>query len=446
MAKFYTPTRLSENIAETPEGYLLCLAVPIARTGWQLYAEGECPLKVGPNGTVNVYRSDREVFRPQTIASFQGKAITIRHPSEFVDPKSHSVLSKGSLQNVRRGEDKDEDGERSMLADLLITDDFAIQLIRNGLREVSCGYDCEWEQMSETTGEQFNIVGNHCALVEEGRAGPSYAINDHKGKVNEMTPKLLDILKKRFGSKVIDEAMAEEKKEDKKTEDAPTVSNQSYDELVKAVKDMGEKVDNFAKSKDEWEKEKPAAKDEPKPEPKKEEQSKDEPASMEDRMKAVELAITKLLESKAGDEEESEEGEDEESDTDEGEDDDFEESEMTGDTAARIEILSPGMKAAKGKDLRADAILSAYKTKDGKEVIDSFTGGKKPVLDSAEKINAIFIASSEVLKSRRGNGLAGTKDVKSAQARAKAMDGDSAATGKTVDEINEMNAAHWARK
>lgn len=443
MAKFYTPTKLSENIRETPEGFLLCLGVPVARTGWQVYAEGETPLEVGPDGTVKVYRDWEEVSRPETIASFQGKSITIKHPEKFVAPDNWKELTKGSAQNVRKSDEEDENGERCLLADLLITEAMAIQLVKSGLREVSCGYEAEYEQTGEGEGRQFNIIGNHIALVEEGRAGSAYAINDHKGKVT-MKQTLLEKLTKRFGAKVIDEVMAEEKKESKdeagkedKAKDAA-----AYDELVKMVKDLGEKIDGMGKGKDEKE-EKPAPKKEDKPakDDKSEEKSEDEEsegeASLEDRLKALEVAVAKLLEKQTGDEEESEDEESEEGEEKESEDED---SSMTGDTASRVEILAPGTKATKGVDVRVKALEAAYATEDGKAVIHAFTGGKKPVYDSAEKIATIFVAASEVLKAQRGTGLEKTKS-------GKAFDhGDSAAVAMTADKMNELNAAHWARK
>ena len=49
------------------------------------------------------------------------------------------------------------------------------------MREVSCGYDADYEQTSPGKGKQSNIIGNHLALVDQGRAGHAYAIQDHKG-------------------------------------------------------------------------------------------------------------------------------------------------------------------------------------------------------------------------------------------------------------------------
>lgn len=456
MAKFYTPGKLSDNIRETPEGYLLCLAVPICRTGWQVYGAQETPLEAGEDGTVRVYRAPEEVLRPETIASFQGKSITIRHPNDFVGPANWQSLTRGHAQNVRDG-GKDADGKDCVIADLLITELMAINLVKNGLREVSCGYEAEYEQTGEGEGRQYNIIGNHIALVEEGRAGSSYAINDHKGKVT-MKQTLLEKLTKRFGAKVIDEVMAEDAdKSEKKEGEGKDAA--SYDELVKMVKDLGEKIEGMGKSKDESEekpepKKKAAAKEEPAKDEDAEESEDDDGEEMkiEERIKALEAAVAKLLEKMGGESEdeegeEGEEGEESQSEDEDGEEsEDAEESEhMTGD-AARIEILAPGLKATKKEkpeDTQKRALVAAFGTKDGRAVIESITGKKKLVLDSAEQVSTLFIAASEVLKAKRGTGLEKTKDAKAFGFK----DGDESATAPmTAEKMNELNAAHWARK
>ena len=77
----YYGTRLSENISKRePEGYLLCLNVPVARTGTQEYL----PAEIGLAGSrpVEVYRPAEEVFSPATVASFEGMPVTDGHPPE----------------------------------------------------------------------------------------------------------------------------------------------------------------------------------------------------------------------------------------------------------------------------------------------------------------------------------------------------------------------------
>ena len=157
----YYGTRLSENISRRePEGYLLCLNVPVARTGTQDYLPEELGLSPGPPGMVSgnndpaegvwgrsespqliqVHRPPEEVFSPETIASFEGMPVTNDHPPDGVDIGNIRALQKGHAHNVRRGTGEESD---LLLADLIITDPTLIDLIMDGKREISCGYTYE---------------------------------------------------------------------------------------------------------------------------------------------------------------------------------------------------------------------------------------------------------------------------------------------------------------
>lgn len=178
----YYGTRLSENISRRePEGYLLCLNVPVARTGTQDYLPEELGLPSG-SSFIPVLRPEEEVFSPETIASFEGMPVTNDHPPEGVDIGNIRALQKGHAHNVRRGTGEESD---LLLADLIITDPGLIELIlEEGKREISCGYTYE---LSEENGQyiQRKIRGNHVAVVDAGRAGPRVSIKDHKAKEPE---------------------------------------------------------------------------------------------------------------------------------------------------------------------------------------------------------------------------------------------------------------------
>jgi uncharacterized protein len=177
-AGFYTTESLGDTQEMTPEGFLLCKNVPIARTGSQLYAAGEIPVEPDGNGLIRIERAENEVFRPETIASFNGKPVVDEHPpSGKVTPDSFRVHSAGVVINPRRGDGLKHDNQ-FLFADLLIQDQNAIQAVRMGKREVSAGYDAEYQQISPGQGRQRNIVGNHVALVNKGRCGPLCAIGD----------------------------------------------------------------------------------------------------------------------------------------------------------------------------------------------------------------------------------------------------------------------------
>lgn len=177
----YYGTRLSENISRRePEGYLLCLNVPVARTGTQDYLPEE--LGLPGSSFISVYRPEEEVFSPETIASFEGMPVTNDHPPDGVDVSNIRALQKGHAHNVRRGTGNESD---LLLADLIITDPGLIDLIlEEGKREISCGYTYE---LCEENGQyiQRKIRGNHVAVVDAGRAGPRVSIKDHKASISE---------------------------------------------------------------------------------------------------------------------------------------------------------------------------------------------------------------------------------------------------------------------
>lgn len=436
--KFYVTSKISENISETPEGYLVCIGVSIARTGEMDYGPGETPLQPGPDGRVVISRNADEVFRPETIASFEGKAITITHPVEFVSPENWAILTKGVLQNVRRGKGEQEG---DLVADLLITDSAAINLVKNGLREVSCGYEAEYTETGIGRGVQSNIIGNHLALVDEGRAGSSYAINDHKGK--GLTMKLGDKIKAIFvkaqdeAIKVADAAACADPAKDGNMETPETKTGfVSYDDMKKMMDEFGSKMDSFMGSKG-----KDASTMPTENEPAKVVAKDDEVASpLESRLKKLEDMVAKMMSAQAGDEDMDEEGEEtgDEDDLDMSEDDDFDESTMVGDAASRLEILAPGMKMAKGA--KGKALLACYATKDGKAVIDQFTGGKIPDVKDVKMVGTLFIAASEVLKANRTSEFAQTK----------VRDSETASQGSkkpmTAQEVNDFNSKHYANK
>ncbi len=88
---FHLEERLGENQGLTPEGFLLCENVPIARTGLMMYGAGEIHvngefLDGDDKGLIRVTRHEDDVFHPRTLSSFEGKSVTDDHPPEGVDP------------------------------------------------------------------------------------------------------------------------------------------------------------------------------------------------------------------------------------------------------------------------------------------------------------------------------------------------------------------------
>lgn len=169
MRTFYG-TRLSDNMAKTPEGYLICYDVHIARIGKQDYLGSELGVD---DDVVAVDRPANEVFNPATVASFEGKPFTNDHPYELLDVNNTPIYEKGHVQNVRISDDR-----VYLDADIMVKDAQTIQEIENGKRELSAGYNCDCLQDENGNWYQANIIGNHVALVDKGRAGEQVRIND----------------------------------------------------------------------------------------------------------------------------------------------------------------------------------------------------------------------------------------------------------------------------
>ncbi len=176
----YFATKLSPNISETPNGFLICKNVPIARTGEQEYFGNELGLDdERSDQIVKVIREESEVFSPETLASFEGTIFTNDHPSSEVTTQNVQYLQKGFVKDVRRGEGADAD---KILADIIVTDSITIgEIVNDGKREISCGYKCEYVEQDGKI-YQKNIRGNHVALVDSGRAGKDVAIKDNAVK------------------------------------------------------------------------------------------------------------------------------------------------------------------------------------------------------------------------------------------------------------------------
>lgn len=181
----YYGSQISPHLVDTPEGFLICKDVPIARTGPQDYLARELMLDGDPDRLVTVQRHPEDVFEEATLASFEGKPICDGHPPENVGPENYAAYTKGHVQNVRR------DGDY-IVADLYINDANLANEVRNNVkREVSCGYLCNY--VPDGAGyRQERIRGNHVAVVPKGRAGAAVAIKDatpevEKGRNNHMS-------------------------------------------------------------------------------------------------------------------------------------------------------------------------------------------------------------------------------------------------------------------
>lgn len=166
----------------TKDGYLFARA-NAARTGTYQYLGREIDPDNKHNlrdaGMVNVLRDTGEVFDPNSAVSFIGKPITDNHPTVAVNAANWRDHARGTVM----GAQWKEDGHLAF--DLLLTDAALIDAVQAGKRELSNGYSAELEFGDFTAADgtkcvarQTKIKGNHVAIVDQGRAGPSCAIQD----------------------------------------------------------------------------------------------------------------------------------------------------------------------------------------------------------------------------------------------------------------------------
>lgn len=419
--RFYTTEDLGAKRSTTPEGFLVCQDVPIARTGVQLYLQDEMKdedgtvmVEGGPDGLVRVERLPEQVFRPETIASFEGKAVTVEHPEDFVNPSNWQQLAIGTVQNVRRGEGLQDD---LLIADLVITDQGAITYVNKSLPEVSAGYDAHYEQTEPGRGVQRDIVGNHVALVERGRAGPRCSIQDQEPKMTKKTVKrsFADRLRAAFMSKdaeaaeeLAKEAEDEEGDDPDEDKDKKGKTADALSQIMTKLKSMDEDIQELKKAKTDDEE----TEEERKAREAKENKTTDTVLEAEEAGKANAGKV------------------------------------LSGDSlqavVARAEILSPGA-TLKTKDGKAattdveehmrDSLAKARTTDAGKAAVDPFLAGRELTKLTGDALQSVFTGAAELMRAQ--NNRSG--------ARASAATRDFGRVSSVAD-INAKNRDFWAKR
>ena len=463
---YYITEQLSEHIGETPEGFLLCRDVPLTRTGVFEYTASEVPVEASFDGTVKIQRDEDEVFAENTIASFEGKPVTINHPEGMVTPENWSELAHGVVQNVRRG-----DGEQAdlLLGDILITTEKGIELVKSGLREVSCGYDAQYEQIEKGKGKQREIIGNHVALVTKGRAGSRCTIQDSGDKENAITTKediykmkAKDLFKRifpksRFADALADEDLGEpapvEGMDDvEKAQQAAAEAKASAEQAVEAAQQAAEAAKQASEAKE--------VEEPPAEEPPVEENIEDESpdlASIVERLDKLEALIQELIriESEEGHEElpagDAEEEEGKEKDLEEVQDDEGEEKEEGweeefNDVASNAEIIDPDIIVTppKTKDAAPRQIkrikmvaLKSAMTSDSAPIVNKLLNGKQLETLKPAELDVVFHTASKMIAKVRDSKV--QKSTVDAKSYFKGISSE-------IGEINKANKNFWKNR
>ena len=425
-SNIYTTGQIGRTRETTPEGYLLCRDVPLARIGTLMYGDGEVPVTADNTGLILIQRGEDVLFDPKTIASAEGKPITDDHPEDWVGPKNWKELSKGSGHNIRRGEGIDSD---LLIGDLLVTDKDAIDAVLEGKVEISLGYDADYIEVSPGKGLQSNIVVNHIALVDKGRCGSRCSIGDSfmsdktKKKKISFADRIRNLVKtkdaeeaEKLAKAVEDEELEIETKDsdddedlDGKTSDA-AVNRQ----ILKMLKTMDSRLGALEKKK---------TKDSDDPKKETEDDTEEEPTKDDGGLTKAEPA-KKLdeggVEKYTGD--------------------------SLQDIRSRAEILAPGLKLptldSASKDIgkvadtaKRNALKLAYATADGVKTIGPFVGGANANIDAlpSHTVDAAFIGASELIKQQ--NNAKGVRTGVTTR--------DFGRQAPTIADINAKNRAFW---
>lgn len=418
--KYFFETRLGETRYRMADGSLLCKDVPIARTGSQVYLPEEIDLEPDASGTVTVWRTEDEVFSPETMASFEGVAVTLGHPEDagggilFVNPANFAELAHGHIQNVRRGT-----GDKSdlLIADVLVKRQEAIDAIEAGLTDVSCGYDALYKQLSPGKGKQHQITGNHLAVgIDRGRAGSRCAIGDSAPSTKGSNMKQLNWFQKlAVAIRTKDEdALAQ------LADEAPDMPSDGMSSIPGLTINMNVPSQATALPADQ----KTTVDEDADPDDDKKTGDEDVPAWAQ----AI-IARLDKLEGKTGDA-------DPDDDNKTGDEDAEEDAKVTGDAAYKrniigdAEIICPGFQPNGDKGLKRQVLTHAARTGDSLKAfgISDFDKAPKATVD------AVFKAAVEISKAKNHITPPSGKPT-----------GDRARGPMSPAELNKINAEFWKR-
>jgi hypothetical protein len=183
------------GVRETRNGFLVANARCARGGNIQDYAGHE----VGrPDlAMVRVYREPEEVFKRDSLNSYPHKPICLSHPATSVTPETWKDAAVGYI-----GEEVVRDGEFVRIP-MLIADAAAIAAVKGGTKQLSVGYECElvFEDGVTPDGQKYqakqrNIIVDHVAIVERGRAGSECRIGDRRSDNHDKENDTMSTLRK----------------------------------------------------------------------------------------------------------------------------------------------------------------------------------------------------------------------------------------------------------
>ncbi len=248
---------------EDENGYITIPQNPISKSGVFQYLGKSISPQLEPEKVYNVWRPEEELNNPDTIESFR---LTPWIPEHIMLGSGFTPAEVVGVQGVT-GETVEFMGG-TLYSKLKLFGDDLKKLIKAGLKELSCGFRCQWDIVAGTTpdGQLYDVIqrqirGNHLASVESARMGSDVRVAMDKAVF------ALDSID--FKLKPNGEDMNEE--EIKAAMDAAISpiqkaldeANKEIGELKKKAEDMGkgEKDEKTAEDMEEEEKKKAADKE-----------------------------------------------------------------------------------------------------------------------------------------------------------------------------------------
>lgn len=157
------------------------LKVPgrVARTGVYEYLASELGVTDrAPNDIVKVYRPPEEVFKLESLDSYDNVDVTNDHPSELVNASTYKAVAVGTVVSAGT-----IDGD-FVTVDMIIKDADTIKQIESGKLALSPGYTAVYDKAPEGADYDYvqrDIKINHVALVSAGRGGQQVKLFDNNG-------------------------------------------------------------------------------------------------------------------------------------------------------------------------------------------------------------------------------------------------------------------------
>lgn len=162
---------------KTPQGFLIVEGIA-SRTGIFEYQRADGSIQ-------KELRLPTEVFSGPAMSGYQGAPVTKGHPAVPVDARNAKRVSVGAVLEPAR-----QDGDQVRVR-MVVQDQDAVSAMESGrMRALSTGYSIDYDPtpgvhpvFGRYDGVQRNLVINHLALCESGRAGPTARVRmDAKGK------------------------------------------------------------------------------------------------------------------------------------------------------------------------------------------------------------------------------------------------------------------------